>query len=91
MLHWPAGAQGRGALLSGDIIQVVMDRRWVSFMYSYPNLIPLDETAVRRIVASVEPFEFERIYGAFHPREVASDGKNVVHRSAERYLRAIGK
>jgi hypothetical protein len=90
MLHWPAGADGRGALLSGDIIQVVMDRRWVSFMYSYPNLIPLDETAVHRIVAAVGPFEFERIYGAFHPRQVSSDGKNAVHRSAARYLRAIG-
>jgi hypothetical protein len=28
MLHWPAGADGRGALLSGDIIQVVPDRRF---------------------------------------------------------------
>src|SRR5690606_25105757 len=31
MLHWPAGADGKGALLSGDIVQVVRDRRWVSF------------------------------------------------------------
>ena len=41
MLHWPAGANGKGALLTGDIIQVVQDRRYVSFMRSYPNLIPL--------------------------------------------------
>ena len=38
---WRDGAEGRGALLSGDILQVVADRRWVSFMRSYPNLIPL--------------------------------------------------
>ncbi len=31
----------KGILLTGDIIQVVADERWVSFMYSYPNLIPL--------------------------------------------------
>ena len=41
MLHWPAGTKGKGALLTGDIIQVVQDRRYVSFMRSYPNLIPL--------------------------------------------------
>ena len=41
VLHWPGGADERGALLSGDIIQVVADCRYVSFMRSYPNLIPL--------------------------------------------------
>src|SRR5262245_43160173 len=50
ILHWPAGANGRGALLTGDIIQVVQDRRCVSFMRSYPNLIPLGPTAINRIV-----------------------------------------
>ena len=35
VLHWKQGAGGKGVLLSGDIIQVVADRRWVSFMYSY--------------------------------------------------------
>jgi glyoxylase-like metal-dependent hydrolase (beta-lactamase superfamily II) len=89
VLHWPAGAEGRGVLLSGDIIQVVPDRRWVSFMYSYPNLIPLNTAAVQRIVSAVEPFEFDRVYGAFHPMQVISDGKNAVRRSADRYIRAI--
>jgi hypothetical protein len=90
VLHWPAGAEGRGALLSGDIIQVVPDRRWVSFMYSYPNLIPLGPSAVGRIAAAVEQFAFDRIYGAFPHMTVARDGKPAVRRSAERYLRAIG-
>jgi hypothetical protein len=89
MLYWPAGAEGKGALLSGDIIQVVFDRRRVSFMYSYPNLIPLGAEAVRRLAAAVAPFRFERIYGAFHPRQVMEDGEGVVRRSVDRYLRAI--
>jgi glyoxylase-like metal-dependent hydrolase (beta-lactamase superfamily II) len=78
-----------GFLLSGDIIQVVPDRRWVSFMYSYPNLIPLGRAAIEQIVAAVEPFDFDRIYGAFHPMDLIGDGKAAVRRSAERYLRAI--
>ena len=86
VLHWAAG----NALLSGDIVQVIPDRRYVSFMYSYPNLIPLDSDAVRAIVAALEPFEFERIVGAWWGRVVARDGKEVVRRSAERYLRALG-
>ena len=89
VLHWPDGADGRGALLSGDIVQVVPDRRFVSFMYSYPNLIPLDPASIGGIVSALEPFEFDRIYGAWFGRVVARDGKAAVARSAERYVRAI--
>jgi glyoxylase-like metal-dependent hydrolase (beta-lactamase superfamily II) len=89
VLHWPSGADGRGALLSGDILQVVQDRRWVSFMYSYPNLIPLSAPAIRRIVGAVEPFRFDRIYGAWRGKVVAKDAKETVRRSAERYIKAI--
>ena len=48
VLHWPTGANGKGALLTGDIITVVQDRRYVSFLRSYPNLIPLGASAIRR-------------------------------------------
>jgi glyoxylase-like metal-dependent hydrolase (beta-lactamase superfamily II) len=88
-LHWAGGAEGRGALLTGDTLQVVSDRRYVSFLYSYPNLIPLPAAAIERIVRSVEPFAFERIYGGWFERVVAPDAKGAVARSAERYLRAI--
>ena len=56
-------------------------------MYSYPNLIPLPAHAVRRIAASVRPFQFECMYGAWDGRTVISGGKDAVERSAERYLR----
>jgi glyoxylase-like metal-dependent hydrolase (beta-lactamase superfamily II) len=89
VLHWPAGAEGRGVLLTGDIINVVQDRRYVSFMYSYPNLIPLPARAVRRIVDAVAPFSYDRIYGAWWERIVAGDAAAAVARSAERYIAAI--
>ena len=89
VMHWPAGAEGRGALLSGDILQVAQDRSWVSFMYSYPNYIPLSAAQVDRIAATVEPFEFDWIYGAWWDRNVAGDAKNAVRRSADRYKRAL--
>jgi glyoxylase-like metal-dependent hydrolase (beta-lactamase superfamily II) len=90
VLHWAGGADGRGALLSGDIVQVIPDRRYVSFMRSYPNLIPLPEREVRRIERALAPFDFDRIYGAWWRSVVPTDGKAAVVRSAERYLRAIG-
>jgi hypothetical protein len=81
VLHWAAGAEGRGALLSGDIVQVIPDRRHVGFMYSYPNLIPLPADEVRRIGAT--------IYGAWWSAVVRADAKGAVRRSVDRYGRAV--
>ena len=75
------GAGGRGALLSGDIVQVIPDRAHVGFMYSYPNLIPLPAAAVGRIAAALEPWPFETVYGAWWGRLVARDGKGAVRRA----------
>jgi glyoxylase-like metal-dependent hydrolase (beta-lactamase superfamily II) len=89
VLHWPAGANGKGALLTGDIITVVPDRDYVSFMRSYPNLIPLGAAAINRILERIQPFSFEQIYGGWWKANVLSDAKGAVARSAKRYLRAI--
>jgi hypothetical protein len=91
VLHWAGGAGGRGALLTGDIIQVAPDRKHVSFMYSYPNYIPLSAPAIEGIGKAVEPFEYDRVYGAFWDMVIENEGKGVVTRSAARYLRAIGR
>ena len=86
VLLWEDGADGRGALLSGDVIAVVSDLRWVSFMRSYPNLIPLPAAAVERIAAVAATLRFDRIYGAFWERHVERDGYAAVQRSAARYI-----
>jgi glyoxylase-like metal-dependent hydrolase (beta-lactamase superfamily II) len=87
VLHWADGEDGAGALLSGDIVQVVPDRRWVSFMYSYPNLIPERPGVISRAVELLAPYPFERVYGAWWRRVVQADGAAAVRRSADRYLR----
>jgi len=92
VLHWPAASRGcgsKGALLTGDIIQVVEDRRYVSFMRSYPNLIPLGAAAIHHIIEMIEPFLFEQLYGAWWQANILSDAKAAVAQSAQRYLRAI--
>ena len=89
VLHWPRGAEGRGALLTGDIIYVVADRAWVSFMYSYPNLIPLPAQEIRRMRETIAPYPFERLYAAWFERVVMADASTAVQQSAERYIKAI--
>jgi hypothetical protein len=88
VLHWAGGAESRGVLLSGDILQVTPDRM-VSFMSSYPNLIPLSTTAVERIAGAVKPFSYDRIYGAWWDRAIRSNAQAVVADSVARYVRAI--
>jgi hypothetical protein len=78
-----------GAVLSGDTLQVVPDRRHVSFMRSYPNLIPLSAEVVEQIVARVAPYRFDAIYGAFPDREITANADEALKRSAERYIAAI--
>lgn len=75
-------------LLTGDVIQVVPDQNWVSFMYSYPNLIPLPAEKVRDIASKVGALPFNRIYNAFH-RIVKEDARAAVQKSAERYIAAL--
>ncbi len=89
VLHWANGAGGLGVLLAADTIYVVQDRRWVSFMYSYPNLIPLPAPAIERIVKAVEPFAYDRIYSGWFDSVLIRDAKAAVARSAERYIHAI--
>ena len=86
MLH---RAEGDGALLSGDIIQVIPDRAHVGFMWSYPNLVPLPDAAVQAIAAAVEPFAFEALYGAWWSTVIPAGAKAIVRRSAARYSEAL--
>ena len=86
--HWKRRGKPN-VLLAGDTVQVVMDRKHVSFMYSYPNLWPLNARAVKRIAGALEPFDYGQVYSAFWQMRILEDGKGAVARSVERYLKAI--
>lgn len=90
VLHWAEGAGGAGALFTGDSISVAADRRWVTFMRSYPNYIPLPPEEIRSILAAIEPYEFGRIHGGWFGNDVREDAKAAVWRSAERYIKWTG-
>lgn len=89
VLHWKDGAEGSGVLLSADIAQVARDRKSVSFLWSYPNMIPLSASVVERIAKKLAEFTFDAVYGIFWDLVVPRDGSAVVARSAERYIGAL--
>jgi hypothetical protein len=78
-----------GPILAGDILQVTPTRRHVSFMYSYPNYIPLNAAKVLGIKAALESFEFDHIYGAWWNQNVIGEAKTAFAASVARYLAAI--
>ncbi len=91
VLHWADWDGGRGVILSGDVLQVVPSRH-VSFMWSYPNLIPLSAAKVRRVAERLEPFAFDAIYGAFSGRgQIDTNGKQAMADSVARYIARISE
>jgi len=89
VLHWTGGAGGRGVVCAGDILTVCTDRKWLSFMRSYPNFIPLSARAVEHIGRALAPFAFETIYGHYFDRVIARDAKQVLEKSVARYMAAV--
>jgi hypothetical protein len=83
VVHFTA-ADGKGVLFSSDTVFVNPDRASVSFMRSYPNHIPLSPSVVARIVAALDAFEYDRLYGNF-ANAIRDDGRLIVHRSKERH------
>lgn len=89
VLHFAGGAGGRGVVCAGDILTVTTDRKWLSFMRSYPNFIPLSAKQVEHIGTAMAPFSFDVIYGHYFDRVIGNDAKQVLEKSAARYVAAV--
>jgi hypothetical protein len=89
MLHWAEGAGGKGILCASDTAYVALDKRHVSFMRSYPNLLPLPAQNVKAIAGALAPFAFDMMFGNFFESVIETGAKQAVEISAARYLAAI--
>lgn len=85
VVHWAAGAEDRGVLLSGDTIFPNPGGQSASFMRSFPNRIPLSAAVVDRVTKAVEVFEFDRVYGNFD-NSIDTDAKQILRFSADRHM-----
>jgi glyoxylase-like metal-dependent hydrolase (beta-lactamase superfamily II) len=85
VLHVAAAADGRGALLVGDTLMVLPGGRRVSFMRSYPMLLPLPERYLDRLLAALDDRAYDRLHGAWTGSVVPEDAQRVVRDSAALY------
>lgn len=90
-LWWRRGPRGGGALFPGDAVQVVMDRRHATFMYSYPNAIPMAPAAVRALRDRLAPLAFDDVFGYSPGRQILGGAKAAVEASFARYLAAVAE
>jgi glyoxylase-like metal-dependent hydrolase (beta-lactamase superfamily II) len=76
------------ALFPGDTILVAPDGKYVSFMWSYPNNVPLPAAEVERIGRRLQVLDFDSIYSPFWERgEIERNAKEAVDRSIPRQLK----
>lgn len=88
-LWWKTGPRPAGSLFPGDAIQVAMDRRRTSFMYSYPNALPLGSASLRRLRANEADLRYEDLFGFAPDRQIIGDAKQCVAASFDRFATAL--
>lgn len=86
--HFPGSAvvHWKDMLLVGDTIFVTPGEDRVTFVWSAPNRLPLPESAVRGVVEAVSPYRFDRIYGGWWQPVISSNAKEILEKSASRYI-----
>lgn len=88
-LWWKTGPRPGGSLFPGDAVQVAMDRRFATFMYSYPNGIPLAPAALNDLAVRLDGLTFEDVFGFSTGRQIVGDGKARIEASLTRYRAAV--
>ena len=89
VLHWPGGADGRGALLCGDSLKTTADLRGVSFMRSSPNDLPLSADDADAVVGALDGLAFDRLYSFRHGMVIETGARGAVEASARRHRQAL--
>ncbi|HEV8695634.1 MAG TPA: MBL fold metallo-hydrolase [Lysobacter sp.] len=88
-IHWRDGPRPGGALFPGDALQVVFDRRHVTFMYSYPNYVPMKSSDVRAMRDRLAGYDFEDVFGYTWGRNIIGGGRAAVDASFKRHLEMV--
>ena len=86
VLHW---ARNEGLVLSGDIVQVTPGTHAVSFMWSYPNMLPLPAATVSDITHRLSTVKFKQLYGAFEGKDIKDNADEIVRRSGKKYISCL--
>ncbi|MNZ68100.1 hypothetical protein D3C78_863610 [compost metagenome] len=76
-------------LLAGDILQVTPGADRVSFMWSYPNMLPLPGAVVEDIARRLSHVKFDRLYGAFEGQNINTKAHEIVMHSSQKYISCL--
>ena len=72
-------------VLAGDTIFPGSNGKWVTFMRSFTETIPMYAAVVDRVVQKTLERPFDRLYSNFGG-VIDTDARAVVRRSADRYM-----
>ena len=86
VLRWSPARDGKAVLLTGDTIQLLPDPNRVTFLWSYPNKIPLSARTVRRIGDAIGRWRVDRAYGFEPGLRIETDASAAIEHSVERYV-----
>ncbi|MEZ4953115.1 MAG: hypothetical protein R2825_06025 [Saprospiraceae bacterium] len=73
------------ALFTGDSLYLSRDKKHLSAMYSFPNLIPLTNSKTEQVFAAIKSYDFDDIFGAFSGQDLYKGGRVVFENSLQRY------
>ncbi|KDQ49934.1 hypothetical protein JAAARDRAFT_142645 [Jaapia argillacea MUCL 33604] len=100
VLHWNRSLESlptsitsltkKGVVFCSDTFMVAPDRKTLSFMWSYPNQIPLPPKDVQTIWNSLRPFQFDDIYGAWPGRLCLNEGRERLLDAARYFVKMEG-
>ncbi|RXK35967.1 hydrolase [Tremella mesenterica] len=79
-----------GLILTADTIMVQRTQKRFTFLWSAPNMIPLNPTDVVGIWNRVKTFPFSQATSSWPGRFIRSDAKSVLEESVREYLKAMG-
>lgn len=85
ILHIPAFTP-KGTILCGDTFYISPNKKHFSFMYSYPNRIPLPITEVKRIRERMHRIDFDTIHGFYDYQNIYTDAKKILETSFNKYI-----
>ncbi len=79
----------KSALLIGDTLYLSRNKKHLSAMYSYPNVIPLSQEELFEIFNKVNAISFDSLYGAFAWQTIHTDAKEILKNSMATYHKAF--
>ncbi|CBQ70852.1 conserved hypothetical protein [Sporisorium reilianum SRZ2] len=96
-LHWhrdSEDSQGQppkgAAVFCADTFMVMLDGKRFTFAYSFPNNIPLPPRDVDNIWLQMRKFNWTATFGGWSGRQILSDSRSALLRSARYYVQMEG-